>query len=96
MGPPTRDRKEREKAVVLLSAAFGESFCTAHPDARSDVAEGTMNKQKLVGEVQEWWHSDTHAATLRLENRWGAGSNPSVFLQPAAAAASASAAIRAA
>ena len=89
VGPPTRDRKEREKAVVLLSAAFGESFCTAHPDARSDVAEGTMHKQKLLGEVQEWWNSDTHAATLRLENKWGAGSNPSVFLQPAAAAASA-------
>ena len=89
VGPPTRDRKEREKAVVLLSAAFGESFCTAHPDARSDVAEGTMHKQKLLGEVQEWWNSDTHAATLRMENKWGAGSNPSVFLQPAAAAASA-------
>jgi hypothetical protein len=65
VGPPTLDRKEREKAVVVLSAAFAETFCTAHPDARSDVAEGTMNKQKLLGEVQEWWNSDAHAATLR-------------------------------
>ena len=87
VGPPTLDRKEREKAVVVLSAAFAETFCTAHPDARSDVAEGTMNKQKLLGEVQEWWNSDAHAATLRQENRWGAGSNPSVFLQPAAGVA---------
>ena len=89
VGAPSADRKERERAVVVLSKAFGVWYCREHQEARSDVAEGTDNKQKLADEVHHWWNSATEAESLREANRWEAGQSPNVFVTAASGARSA-------
>ena len=88
VGPPSAERKERERAVMVLSKAFGEWYCSEHKEARSDVAEGKDNKQKLTDAVHDWWNSATEAEYLRETNRWEGGGSPSVFVTAASGARS--------
>ena len=88
VGAPTADRKERERAVVILSTSFGEWYLSENPAASSNVAEGTENKRTLMNCVEVWWNSSSQALELRLDNQWSAGSCPTVFHQPGASACS--------
>jgi hypothetical protein len=88
VGAPTADRKERERAVGILSTSFGEWYLGENPAASSNVAEGTDNKRTLMNCVEVWWNSSSQALELRLDNQWSAGSCPTVFHQPGASACS--------
>jgi len=66
VGAPTADRKERERAVGILSTSFGEWYLGENPAASSNVAEGTENKRILMNCVEVWWNSSSQAPELRL------------------------------
>jgi len=50
----TADRKERERAVGILSTSFGEWYLCENQAASSNVAEGTENKLILMNCVEVW------------------------------------------
>jgi hypothetical protein len=68
----TADRKERERAVGILSTSFGEWYLCENQAASSNVAEGTENKLILMNCVEVWWNSSSQAQELHLDNQWSA------------------------
>ena len=60
VGALSANRKERERAMKVLSESFAQSYCVKHTEARSSVSEGKDNQRKLLDQVhvQEWWNSN--------------------------------------
>ena len=68
----TADRKERERAVGILSTSFGEWYLCENQAASSNVAEGTENKLILMNCLEVWCNSSSQAQELHLDNQWSA------------------------